>query len=58
MPSLATLDDATISAILTYVRRSWGNEASPVSPDTVKQIRSVVASRDQPWSSEELEPLR
>ncbi len=58
MPSLASLDDATLSAILTYVRRSWGNEASPVSPQTVRQIRSVVANRDQPWNSEELEPMR
>jgi mono/diheme cytochrome c family protein len=58
MPSLAALDDSTISAILTYVRRSWGNEASPISPQTVQQIRSVVATREQPWSSEELEPMR
>ena len=58
MPSLASLDDATLSAILTYVRRSWGNEASPVSPQTIRQIRSVVANRDQPWNSEELEPMR
>jgi mono/diheme cytochrome c family protein/glucose/arabinose dehydrogenase len=58
MPSLKTLDDATVSAILTYVRRSWGNEASPISPQTVQQIRSVVANREQPWSSEELEPMR
>ena len=58
MPSLAALDDATISAILTYVRRSWGNEASPVPPQLVSEIRSAVSKRDQPWSSEELEPLR
>jgi mono/diheme cytochrome c family protein/glucose/arabinose dehydrogenase len=58
MPALATLDDAKISAILTYVRRSWGNEASPIQPETVRQIRSLVADREQPWSAEELEPMR
>jgi len=40
------------------VRRSWGNEASPVSPQTVRQIRTIVAGREEPWSSEELEPMR
>jgi glucose/arabinose dehydrogenase/mono/diheme cytochrome c family protein len=58
MPSLATLDDATIAAILTYVRRSWGNEASPIDERTVESIRAVVSHRDEPWSDEELQPLR
>jgi mono/diheme cytochrome c family protein len=58
MPGLAALDDATIAAILTYIRRSWGNEAPPVSVPAVQEIRSVVASRDEPWSEEELEPMR
>jgi mono/diheme cytochrome c family protein len=58
MPGLATLDDATIAAILTYVRRSWGNEASPIDERTVESIRSVVSHRDEPWSDEELQPLR
>jgi hypothetical protein len=58
MPSLGTLDNETISAILTYVRRSWGNEAAPISPQTVQQIRTVDGGREQPWSSEELEPMR
>jgi mono/diheme cytochrome c family protein len=58
MPGLATLDDATIAAILTYVRRSWGNEAAPIDARTVESIRGVVAHRDEPWSDEELQPLR
>jgi mono/diheme cytochrome c family protein len=58
MPGLATLDDATIASILTYVRRSWGNEASPIDQGTVESIRGVVSHRDEPWSDEELQPLR
>ncbi|MBM0106968.1 c-type cytochrome [Steroidobacter sp. S1-65] len=59
MPGLGgSLDDATVAAILTYVRRSWGNEASPIDADTVKSIRDVVSHRDEPWSDEELQPLR
>ncbi|WP_129646736.1 DUF7133 domain-containing protein [Peristeroidobacter agariperforans] len=59
MPGLGSaLDDETIASILTYVRRSWGNEASPIDPRTVESIRGVVAHRDEPWSDEELQPLR
>jgi glucose/arabinose dehydrogenase/mono/diheme cytochrome c family protein len=58
MPALGTLDDATIAAILTYVRSSWGNDAAPVSPSMVESVRSLVSHRDEPWSDEELQPLR
>jgi len=59
MPALGgALDDQTIAAILTYVRKSWGNDASPISADTVQSIRAVVAKRDEPWSEEELQSLR
>ena len=57
MPGLATLDDATIASILTYVRNSWGNEAAPITPQTVESVRSLVSHRDEPWSEEELQPL-
>jgi len=59
MPGLGpALDDETLAAILTYVRKSWGNDAGPITPDTVQSIRSLVAKRDEPWSEEELQPLR
>ena len=59
MPGLGSaLDDETVASILTYVRRSWGNEASPIDPRTVEAIRGVVSHRDEPWSDEELQPLR
>lgn len=59
MPGLGSaLDDETIASILTYVRRSWGNDASPIDPRTVESIRGVVSHRDEPWSDEELQPLR
>lgn len=58
MPALGTLDDETIAAILTYVRKSWGNDAAPIMPQTVQSIRGLVSQRDEPWSEEELQPLR
>lgn len=33
------LDDADLSAILTYVRSSWGNKASAVKPADVAKAR-------------------
>jgi mono/diheme cytochrome c family protein len=43
MPSLGyRLSDDQVAAVVTYVRNSWGNAASPVSGDTVKALRSRV----------------
>jgi mono/diheme cytochrome c family protein len=43
MPSLGyRLNDDEVAAVVTYVRNSWGNAASPVSADTVKAVRSKV----------------
>ena len=59
MPPLGgALDDETVAAILTYVRKSWGNDAAPISADRVQSIRSLVSHREEPWSEEELQPLR
>lgn len=43
MPSHRFLKDEEIAAILTYVRRSFGNEASPVNADEVTAIRSRLS---------------
>lgn len=39
MPSLGYLNDDDLATILTYVRRSFGNQAGPVSPEEVKALR-------------------
>jgi mono/diheme cytochrome c family protein len=40
MPSFAwKLTDAEIADVATFIRNSWGNEASPVSPNTVTAMR-------------------
>jgi mono/diheme cytochrome c family protein len=48
------LRDEQIADVLTYVRSEWGNDAPPVLPDKVKEIRTAVAARPGPWSPEEL----
>jgi len=48
MPALAEqLNDNEISAIVNYERNSWGNEASRVSKDDIKRIRSFVDALNQ-----------
>jgi mono/diheme cytochrome c family protein len=43
MPSLGyRLSDDQIAAVVTYVRNSWGNAASPVSADAVRALRARV----------------
>ncbi len=42
MAALAYQTDGEIAAVLTYVRNSFGNKASAVTPDQVKALRSEV----------------
>ena len=53
-PVGTTLQDEQIAAVLTYVRREWGQSASPVDADTVKRVREASAGRTRPWRHEEL----
>jgi mono/diheme cytochrome c family protein len=55
MPAHSTMDDATITAILTYIRNAWGNDAGPVAPRTVGMTRVTSQGRVVPWKAEELD---
>jgi mono/diheme cytochrome c family protein len=57
MPPLNALTDDQIAAVLTYIRREWGNTASPVDVGTVKEVRSATASHKRPWTEVELSRL-
>lgn len=41
MPPQKYLTDNQIADILTYVRSSWDNKASPVTPDEVLKVRKI-----------------
>ncbi|MDQ2773261.1 MAG: cytochrome c [Bacteroidota bacterium] len=41
MPAQETLTDAQIAAVLTYVRNSFGNQASAVTMGEVKAVRAT-----------------
>jgi mono/diheme cytochrome c family protein len=51
MPPHADLKDPEIADVLTFVRQSWGNDATPGSQDVVKQTRQKFAT---PWTAAEL----
>jgi mono/diheme cytochrome c family protein/glucose/arabinose dehydrogenase len=53
-PLAATLSDEQIAALLTFIRREWGNTASPVAPADVKEVRGLTASRKTPWTETDL----
>ena len=53
-PFGAMLKDDEIAAVVTYVRNSFGNKASPVSPAKVKQVRTATKNKTGFYSSEEL----
>jgi mono/diheme cytochrome c family protein/glucose/arabinose dehydrogenase len=55
MPAHTTLDDEAITAILTYIRNEWGNEAGPVSRRTVSTTRNTSQGRVIPWTAAELD---
>jgi mono/diheme cytochrome c family protein len=50
----ATLKDADIAAVLTYVRSTWGNKGAPISAARVASIRAATTSRTTPWTVAEL----
>ena len=53
MPLHTDLKDSEIADVLTYVRKSWSNDASSVSEDSVKQTRAKHADRKSPWTAGE-----
>ncbi len=59
MPAMgAALSDEDLAAVLTYIRQSWGNNASEITPDQVKAVRAQVGNRTQPWTAAELSTVQ
>jgi mono/diheme cytochrome c family protein len=59
MPAMgATLSDDDLAGVLTYIRQSWGNKASAITPEQVKAVKAEVGNRTQPWTADELNALQ
>ena len=53
-PVGSVLNDDQIAAVLTYIRREWGQAGTAVGPAAVKNTRALVAGRTKPWTDAEL----
>ena len=53
-PVGSTLSDEQIAGVLTYIRREWGQDGSPVDVETVKKVRAMTVDRTRPWKHDEL----
>ena len=49
------LNDDEAASVMTYVRNSFGNKASPVTPKEIKKVRDEHKDRLLPWTAEDLE---
>jgi mono/diheme cytochrome c family protein/glucose/arabinose dehydrogenase len=55
MPPLGqAFNDEQIAAVLTYIRREWGQAGAPVDPASVGNVRATTAGRTKPWTNDEL----
>jgi mono/diheme cytochrome c family protein len=58
MPPIgASITDEQIASVLTYIRREWGQDGTPVDAGTVKSVRALTAGRTRPWTNDELRVL-
>jgi mono/diheme cytochrome c family protein len=59
MPAMGVaLSDEDLAAVLSYIRQSWGNKASVITPEQVKAVRAKVGNRTQPWTAEQLNAIQ
>ena len=47
-PFADRLNNDQIAAVATYIRSSWGNSFGAVTPNSVKQVRQMIASLPAP----------
>jgi hypothetical protein len=57
MLPMGTNTDEWIASIASYVRASFGNPGGMVTAADVARVRAATATRKQPWTLKELEPL-
>jgi len=55
MPAHSTMDDGSLTAILTYIRNEWGNDAGAINRRTVSTTRLTSQGRVVPWTAKELD---
>ena len=53
-PAGMSMSDQEVAAILTFIRGSFGNTSTPISPAQVKEYRQAFSHRTTPWTEDEL----
>ena len=53
MPGLPIFSDEDVAGILTYIRREWDHNASPVETKFITDLRAKHKDHFMPWSVEE-----
>jgi mono/diheme cytochrome c family protein/glucose/arabinose dehydrogenase len=53
-PYAGMLNDKEVAAVITYVRNSFGNESSAISPEKVKAVRAAIEDKTGFYSPTEL----
>ena len=53
-PYSGLLNDKEVAAVATYVRNSFGNQASPIQEEKVKQVRAATAKKKDFYSPRQL----
>ena len=54
MTAFKGLSDHEIAGVLTYIRRSFGNGASPISPERVRSVRQATTGQKGFYQPEQL----
>lgn len=50
----APLSDEDLAAVITYVRSSWGNNASAATVEDVARVKAATSGRTASWTVDEL----
>ncbi len=56
-PVGSVLSDEQVAGVLTYIRREWGQDGSPVDPALVTSVRALTSTRTRPWTNAELQEI-
>lgn len=57
MPAPPLNDDNEIAAVMTFIRKSFGNRASAVTPEFVTKIQEETKGRETSWTARELDEI-
>jgi mono/diheme cytochrome c family protein len=50
MPAWQSMSDDELAGVMTYIRGEWGNQAAPITAETVKIEREATKARTAPYN--------